>query len=439
MTAPTADTDLTSLKARALKAYATKDYPLSADLYAQACEVQSNAQGDDNPKNAHLLYLYGRSLYKVAQAKSDVLGGGAANEKEAAPAKPQKGLEDIAEEEAVSEQALKKDDAKAKGLFQFQGDENWDDVDDEDDAAEEGAEGGEEEEDDMTQAWEILDLARVQFEKQLAAAAAEKPAESSAEDSTAETLADAPVDTPADTTDSPAALSSDETRNIKTMLADVYDLLGEVSLESESFPQASKDLASSLTLKLELYEPHTTYIPEAHFKLALALEFSAAGEDVEEAEATRLREEAAGHLEKAIDSCRARIAREEAKLAASDSDSKGKGVAKSNAQIEDVQDMIKDLEQKVGAPGPYLATLSNHGIALRLEKPGSRTTGRYGATQRPAWTTAWRRPQRCQKADRGRNERRSGCQWTRPQETSEAGRTVEFRAGSKWQQEEARR
>jgi HAT1-interacting factor 1 len=315
-------TELTSFKARALKAYATKKYDSSADLYAQACVLQSEIHGDQNPKNAHLLYLYGRSLYKVAQAKSDVLGAGQQEKG--------KDLGAIAEEsEETVEKSEREKLAKAKktGLFQFSGDdEEWDGNDQEDEDAE--AEGEEEgHEDEMNSAWEILDLARVFFEKQLAGTTGDSPNEEA---------------TP---------LSGQNLTDVKTMLSDVYDLLGEVSLESGNFPQATKDLTSSLTLKKELYEVESTLISEAEFKLSLALEFSADDDNVSKDDANKLRHDAAEHIENAIASCRARIAKEEDKIARAveqNGEEKGKGKAtETETEIEDVKEMIAELEQRL--------------------------------------------------------------------------------------------
>ncbi|KAF8244826.1 hypothetical protein K440DRAFT_3203 [Wilcoxina mikolae CBS 423.85] len=342
---------LTSLKTRALKAYATKDFPLSADLYAQACELQKEINGESNPNNAHLLYLYGRSLYRVAIDKSDVLGVPTDDKKD----KPANGKGKDKDRASISEEPEDKADKlaeakKAAGLFQFHGDENFDDGDDEE--AEGAEEEGDEEDDEMNAAWEVLDLARVFFEKQLAASAEDK-------ETTAETTAETATEdkeTAAENKEEEKftipKLNPQQIKDTKTMLADVYDLLGEVSLESENFPQATKDFDSALTLKTELYPVESTLISEAEFKMALALEFSVTG-DMSSEDAAKLREAAAGHVEKSIESCRARIAAEQAKIdeaAAKDGeDVKGKGKAtesKESKQIEEVKEMIAELEQR---------------------------------------------------------------------------------------------
>jgi HAT1-interacting factor 1 len=309
--------ELTSLKARALKAYATKDFPTSADLYGHACQLQTEIHGEDNPNNAQLLYLYGRSLYRVAIEKSDVLGGASEKkdkeeEKEETPAASSnkgKGIAPV---------------AKPKGVFSFQGDGDYDESDEESEEGE-GEEEEREEEDEMGAAWEVLDFARVLFEKQL----------------------DAQKNPPAESP--PTPMTDDQLKDTKTMLADVYDLLGEVSLESENFPQATKDFDSALELKTELYPIESTIRAEAEFKLALALEFSAGDDGMSKEDSTKLREAAADHIEKAITSCRARLETEEKRLAAAAEDNKGKGKAvetKESKENEDVKSMIAELEQR---------------------------------------------------------------------------------------------
>lgn len=66
---------LADLSARGTAQYAHKNYEEAADLYAQASELQAELNGEMNPENAEILFLYGRALFKVGQSKSDVLGG----------------------------------------------------------------------------------------------------------------------------------------------------------------------------------------------------------------------------------------------------------------------------------------------------------------------------------------------------------------------------
>ncbi|RPA93733.1 hypothetical protein L873DRAFT_1637022, partial [Choiromyces venosus 120613-1] len=349
---------LATLKAQAAKSYAQKDYSTASDFYAQACELQSSINGDDNPLNAHLLYLYGRSLFQVALTKSDVLGGKPAEEQDGKEKEKKDGkgkgkgkdVSKIEEEDEEKKPKMLAPPAGAKaGFFSFTGDENWDDSDEEegegaDDEEEDGY--GEKDGDDFTLAWEILDFARVLFLKQL-----ESSTSSSGE--AAETTTFTSTD-PTTSIPNPSSASTSSTtttdppldpKSLQTALADTYDLLGEVSLESESFPQATKDLRSSLDLKLQLYPTHSTLISEAHFKLSLALEFAAAGESVSDSDRRAGRAEAAAQMELAIASCRARIAKEEKELKELGPDGDVDGKAKKS--LEDAKEMVAELEVRL--------------------------------------------------------------------------------------------
>lgn len=155
-----------------------QDFETAADKYADVSEKTSAANGEDSPKNADILYLYGRTLYKIAMQKSQVLGS-----------------RSVEQTQPVLDPFVKKENPVADDpRFSFAGDE-----------IEEGSEGEEEQkvqpedstEDDFQNAWEVLDLARLSYQKQL--------------DSQEEFL---------------------DKDQVKKNLAETYDLLGEVSLEN---------------------------------------------------------------------------------------------------------------------------------------------------------------------------------------------------------------
>lgn len=125
--------------------FAHKKYDDAAECYARAAEMQVDLNGEMDPSNAEVLFLYGRSLFKVGQGKSDVLGGKAsAAEKERGVEKGVAGkvasgkgkdIEKKAESDVKKDEADKKEgevSEEKKPLFQFTGDENWDDSDEED-------------------------------------------------------------------------------------------------------------------------------------------------------------------------------------------------------------------------------------------------------------------------------------------------------------------
>ena len=137
---------LADLCAKGTAQFARKNYDEASDLFARASELQAELNGEMSPENAEILFLYGRSLFKVGQSKSDVLGGraggekkkpnGAAKTKKAEPVKEKSELDKVAEEgiAIIAEQngggvKAEEDDVK-KPLFQFTGDENFEDSDD---------------------------------------------------------------------------------------------------------------------------------------------------------------------------------------------------------------------------------------------------------------------------------------------------------------------
>lgn len=132
--------------------------------------MQAEMNGEMAPENAEILFLYGRSLFRVGQANSDVLGGRApATEGQGKPKKKAKkskkpsdgtsaaeaavagsskdgGAADkieTPEADKIAQEAVKiiadetrgakaeKEVEAKKPLFQFTGDENWDDSDEE--------------------------------------------------------------------------------------------------------------------------------------------------------------------------------------------------------------------------------------------------------------------------------------------------------------------
>ena len=385
-----------TLTAAATKAYSDKDYALAADLYAQVSELQAQINGETSIENAEILFLYGRSLFNLGVSKSDVLGGKADEDKPKPDAttstsksgsdervpieKPVatensptvvSGKEATVSSEALSEIGLTE---RKKALFQFTGDENWDDDDEVEEAegdhklnGQDGVAAAEEEdeEDDLTAAWNVLDLARVLLTRKLKA------------------FASAPHDDATDLKGKGLATESTHIRHVKERLAESHDILAEISLEGEKFPQAVVDFRAALALKKDLYPEDSSLRAEAHYKLSLALEFASStasadatvpalaeggaelttdekeaaagatknGAHIDEEE----REEAAKEMEAAISSCRLRIAKEEKELG------EGEEIAEADKRkmrvgIEDVMDMVVDMEQRVHPCVPHRQT-----------------------------------------------------------------------------------
>ncbi|MCJ1395143.1 hypothetical protein MMC18_008024 [Xylographa bjoerkii] len=353
----TPESRLKDLTAQATAKYAIKDYNAAAELYSQATELQAEINGEMSSQNADLLYVYGRCLYHVAVSNSDVLGSKVAGDKREEAKRPAKSKktergsakiderhgDDRVAEEIVAAVAVEKrgqtaaEDGKheSKPYFAFTGDENFDDSDEDEGEAidEDGEMEAEVEEDDFSNAYEVLDLARLLLQRSIEETAVVESADKTKGDSVV-------------------------VKQLRERLADTYDLQAEISLEGERFPNAVVDLKAALQLKEELFPQDSSLIAEAHYKLSLALEFSSvtqqkdengeidAGQTAHVDEA--MREEAAMEMEAAITSCKVRIEREEAALASgsstNDSTKKSKVTRES---IDDVKEMVKDMEQRL--------------------------------------------------------------------------------------------
>ena len=350
--------DLPTLLAEATAAYSQKHYREAAELYSRATESQTEKNGEMSTENAELLYLYGRCLYHVAVENSDVLGEKVAGEKpkEKTAKKGKTNGETDVREQRITEEGVaivakgetgsgkKEEEQKpsaTKPFFQFTGDENFDQSDDDEDAetAAEGPDGedGEEgaaEEDELMNAFEILDLARVLLERKL------KDSEPSSESK-----------------ESPPT-SAEDIKHLKERLADVHDLQAEISLEGEQFLEAVDDLFAALTIKQDLYPPESSYLAELHFKLSLALEFGSttqpkgADGEVDPNQTAKvdekMRKDAAAQMEAAIKSCKLRVEKEEAALKnGQEILLPGRKEKISQKSVDEVKELIADMEQRL--------------------------------------------------------------------------------------------
>ena len=375
-----AKVSLADLCAKGTSHYAHKQYEDAAEYFARAAELQAEVNGEMSEENGEVLFLYGRSLFRLGQSNSDVLGGSGGNKEKKPAVKPKKevkeeretvteaGVAIMAEGVDKAEKEIKEDgeehvvDAPKKPLFQFTGDENFEDSDDEDEDEAEGEEE-EEEDDELGTAFEVLDLARVLFTRKLDTILSDtsnsnddaeskdkgKGKSTETKPSGYETPAEAAEDTPL-------------TRHIKERLADTHDLLAEISLENERFPNAVADFKESLKYKEKLYPFFSEIIAEAHYKLSLALEFASitttqeaeaqaeAGDGRVEAQIDEaMREEAAKELEKAIESTEGKLKEKELEVAETNIVEENDVTRK---QIVEVKEIIADMKQRVSSLTP---------------------------------------------------------------------------------------
>ncbi|KAK0759993.1 hypothetical protein N5P37_007071 [Trichoderma harzianum] len=340
---------LADLSAKGTALYAHKKYEAAADIFSRASILQAEINGELAPENAEILFHYGRSLFKVGQSKSDVLGGSApapaekktksssgAPSKKATKADEGEGAQEGGAEQGKDKKNEEKDDVPEgkKLFFQFTGDENFDESD-EDEGQEEGDQD-EEEDDDLATAFEILELARVCYQKQLDQLREE---EAQGEDESKGKGKEV------------AKEDSSAVRHIKERLAETHDCLAEISLENERYPNAIEDGRTSLNYKVELYPEESEIIAEAHYKLSLALEFASLTVADDEGKNTKreeidqgLRDEAVAEMELAIKSFKLKMQAIEVEIASSASPEDNE---LSRKAVEEMKDVIAELEQRL--------------------------------------------------------------------------------------------
>ncbi|KAI5953533.1 hypothetical protein KGF54_002905 [Candida jiufengensis] len=262
--------DITKLISEGSKAYSQRNYELASEKYGDACQLYSSL--NDNKEDGDLLLLYGKALFQNGIDKSSILGGIETNnneeEKEGGDNKDKKGKEENEEEEGDDKfQFYDAEPIDGEVSNENEKEEEHENEEESEENKEENKEQGEEEEGEQEQeqeqeqeasdfemAWMILDVARGIFEQQLESLP--KPT----------TIPIPYIKSESDPIDNEYIITLKK-------LSETYDILGEVSLESENFQQASQDLQKSLKLRLELYPRNSSPISESHYKLSLALEF----------------------------------------------------------------------------------------------------------------------------------------------------------------------
>nr|XP_019042602.1 hypothetical protein I302_09211 [Kwoniella bestiolae CBS 10118]OCF21532.1 hypothetical protein I302_09211 [Kwoniella bestiolae CBS 10118] len=248
---------------------------------------------------APLLLSYGKALYELAFSQAGVMG-------------KEEGSKEA--DEAVRQGTLEEAPSK-NGNFVFSADPTSDDEEDQDQeagpstAATTGAsgdgegegEGDDEPEDDYNAAWEVLDVARTIYQKIV------------------------------------EGKSNDEVKEDKLNLADCYLALGDVSCETENFPQAVQDYSSALSIQSSLLPSSSRVLASTHYQLATVLEFT-----------PNKRSEALSYVEKALEGFKLRLT--ELKSSSQEGISeevKKLGEKEKEKEVKDVENLIEDLNVKI--------------------------------------------------------------------------------------------
>lgn len=321
------------------------DIPLAVSTLGEACELLSKVFGETATEMAEVYFYYGKSLLELARLESGVLGNaldGVPEEEDAESSQvedPEKltaeEKDDVEEKvEEAFEENFEKHDKIAKihkgetddgdGETEESGEDDEEAAEGEKEDAENGdepkeagepmeaeaeketgesdVEGGEKEGEDQSAqdaeeeedpsnlqlAWEMLELAKVVYQK------------------TAEE----------------AKADSEMCRK----LCETYMVLGEVSLENENYPQACEDLSLCLKRRLDTLPADSRSIAETHYQLGIAQGFD------------MKYEEAVVSLEAAISVLEARIAKLQAETESPDDSKK---------EVEELRALVPEIREKI--------------------------------------------------------------------------------------------
>ncbi|GFZ45893.1 hypothetical protein JCM24511_03626, partial [Saitozyma sp. JCM 24511] len=293
------------LIAEGKKAIALKSWDEGVAKYADALDLMRQLVGDFDPQMAPLLLSYGKALYELAFSQQGVMG------KEEVAKETEPALEAEASGSNLVESAEfddQEDDAAEGAGTAPEGEGEGDDAN-----AATSAQAGDtsiaqsaapdeevdEPEDDYNAAWEVLDVARTIYSRMV------------------------------------EGKQEGEAREERLCLAECYLALGDVSCETENFPQAVQDYSSALSIKQALLPPSSRALASVHYQLATVLEFT-----------PNRRSDALSHVEKALEGFKARLSELSGDVAAGDEVSELSDKDK-EAEKKDVQALLGDLEVKI--------------------------------------------------------------------------------------------
>ncbi|WWC69166.1 uncharacterized protein I206_103102 [Kwoniella pini CBS 10737] len=279
-----------TLVAEGKKAIALKQWEEGVNKYGEALDLMRQLVGEFDAAMAPLLLSYGKALYELAFSQQGVMGKEEPT-KEADDATVQGGSEDAKTGKFVfSDDEVQPEEENEAGPSNSNQPPEGDDGDEE-----------EEPEDDYNAAWEVLDVARTIYQKIT------------------------------------EGKNDDEAKEDKLNLADCYLALGDVSCETENFPQAVQDYTSALSLQSILLPSSSRILASTHYQLATVLEFT-----------PNKRQEALQYVEKSLSGFKERLTQLKGNGEISE---EVKGLnekeKEKEKEIKDVESLIGDLEVKI--------------------------------------------------------------------------------------------
>jgi len=294
------------------------DVSEAVSTLALACELLAKQFGDTNVECAEAYFFYGKALLELSRLESGVLGNALDGVPEGGDNADDSQVEDP---EKMTEDERTEVESKVKEALDFnyqtceieleKAEEEAEDMDEEGDVQEDEAmeeesepvqdekkeesipisteEGDEEEPGNLQQAWEMLELAKMIYTKEI------------------------------------ETVSQDKKAEFEKRLCETFLHLGEVSLENENYDQAIEDLTICLTKRQASLPADSRSIAETHYQLGVAQSYHGKFSDSETS------------MNNAVSVLKSRIANLQ-KMESSENLAK---------EIKELQDLVKDILDNV--------------------------------------------------------------------------------------------
>lgn len=199
------------------------EIPTAVNQFQEACRILSKAYGETAKECADAYFCYGQALLDLARMENGVLGNALQGEEDEGSV--EEGEEEEGEGTEEEGEGTEEEGEEAEGETAAEEGEET--------ASQDGSQDGENPDDvsNLQLAWEMLELAKLIYLK-------------------------------------------DESKEAKLRAAESHLKLGEVSLETEQYEEAVKDLNKCLELQTQLLDPDNRLLAETHYQLGLAYCFN---------------------------------------------------------------------------------------------------------------------------------------------------------------------
>nr|XP_015237352.1 PREDICTED: nuclear autoantigenic sperm protein-like isoform X1 [Cyprinodon variegatus] len=275
------------------------DVVSAVNVFQEACSMLAAKYGDTADECGEAFYLCGKSLLELARLENGVLG---------------KALEGVPEESEEEEEQPSNPNIESA--------DNLDDDDDDDDEDEDKENNIQEEEEDVGNlqlAWEMLEVAKVIYKR-------------------------------------------GESKDDQLMAAQVYLNLGEVSAETDNYPQALEDFQECLTLQLKHLPPHSRLLAETHYHIATTLCYM------------EQYNQAIQHYNSSIKVIETRLAMLQEVIDAADG---ANGASEEKSEMEELKQLLPDIKEKVEDAKESQRTASVASQAIQQTLGGPSTSSAF--------------------------------------------------------------